>query len=136
MASKTQQYKDNSSGFTLIELMIVIAIIGIIAGIGYPSYAKYLQRGGRAEASALLLEVMEKQEQYYRSNLKYTTSFTDLGYSAAPQSESGRYIIDAPAACTGASLRRCVVLQASAQNNQTAGDDLTLDSRGVKGGKW
>ena len=98
--------KRNISGFSLIELMIVVAIIGIIAAIGYPSYTSYLHKAGRSEASALLLEVMEKQEQWYRNELTYTTDLTDLGYAGAVETDSGRYKIEDMEAC--GSLRRCV----------------------------
>lgn len=129
--------KGTAKGFTLIELMIVIAIIGIIAAIGYPSYTNYLQRAGRAEASALLLEVMERQEQHYRNNLTYTVNLTDLGYAeAVVVAESERYQIEQPEACEGRSIRRCVTLTATSQQKQGANDNLTLDSLGEKGGNW
>lgn len=133
--SKPMRKRGMIQGFTLIELMIVIAIIGIIAAIGYPSYTNYLQRAGRAEASALLLEVMEKQEQFYRRNLTYTNDLTELGYTGAVAVESGRYQIAQPAAC-GSSIRRCVELTATSQDKQGANDNLTLTSRGEKGGNW
>jgi len=119
----------STGGFSLIELMIVIAIIGIIAAIGYPSYTNYLVRSARAEASAMLLEVMEKQEQRYRTTLNYTTDLTELGYADPLITESGRHTITA-AACTG---RRCVELTANPQAPHPAADPaLTLDSRGKK----
>lgn len=122
-------------GFTLIEILIVVAIIGIIAAIGYPSYTNYLHKAGRSEASALLLQVMEKQEQWYRQNLTYTTDLTDLGYPATLTTDSERHTISEMRAC-GASLLRCVEVVASAQGRQQAGDDLSLNSKGAKGGNW
>jgi len=61
-------FKQRMRGFTLIELLIVVAIIGILAGIGYPAYGNYMVSARNAEAKALLLDVMEKQEQWYRTN--------------------------------------------------------------------
>lgn len=124
------------NGFTLIELLIVVAIIGILGAIGYPMYTGYLQKAGRAEASALLLEVMEQQEQYYRQNITYTTDLTDLNYPATLATESGRFSISSMAVCGTASIRRCVNITATAQGKQPVGDDLTLDSKGVKTGHW
>jgi len=51
-------------GFTLIELMITVAIIGILAGIGYPAFADYVKKGRRAEAIAELLKLQMAQESY------------------------------------------------------------------------
>ena len=96
-------------GFTIIELMIVVAIIGIIAAIGFPSYTTNLHKAGRAEGSALLLDVMEKQEQYYRRNRTYTVELTDLGLTGVVETE--RYKIVSPMeACANTTIRRCVLI--------------------------
>ncbi|MEC4747469.1 type IV pilin protein [Methylomicrobium sp. Wu6] len=63
--------RDN--GFTFIELMIVIAIIGILAGIAYPSYMEYVKKGRRADAKSALLQVQLAQEKYRTSNTSYGT---------------------------------------------------------------
>lgn len=123
--------KQTKRGFTLIELLIVVAIIGIIAAIGYPSYTNYVVRAARAEASALLLEVMERQEQLYRSQRTYTADLTDLGYGANVATESGKHVITA-ALCGAGSVRRCINLSAAPQNNDPL--TLQLDSRGTKVG--
>jgi len=126
----------NKTGFTLIEVMIVVAIIGIIAAIGYPSYTKYLHKAGRAEGSALLLEVMEKQEQHYRRERTYAEELSDLGY-AGNIAETERYKIANPMVpCDGTNIRRCVVITANAQGKQPAGQNLTLSSRGEKNANW
>lgn len=58
------QYKPKKqSGFTLIELMIVVAIVGILSAIAYPSYAEYIRRGHRAEARAGLLQAAQWLER-------------------------------------------------------------------------
>jgi type IV pilus assembly protein PilE len=57
------QTKQN--GFTLMELMIVVAIVGILAAIAYPSYSEYIKKARRAEAKALLIQIGNKQLQYY-----------------------------------------------------------------------
>jgi type IV pilus assembly protein PilE len=125
-------------GFTLIELMITLAILGILVVIAYPSYTQYTLRAGRAEGAASLLEVMERQEQYYRTNLTYTTRLADLGYSATDpiKSETDRYRITATT-CGTLPVRRCINLVATAQPKQAAdGPTITLNSRGEKTGNW
>ena len=68
-----------NKGFTLIELMITIAIIGILAAIAYPSYTVYVAESARAEAHTSLLRASNLQEQYYLDNRGYTENMVDLG---------------------------------------------------------
>ncbi len=130
----------NYAGFTLIELLIAVAIVGIIAAIGYPSYSQYLLKSGRSEGVAALLQMMERQENYYRDNLSYTASASQLGYtSATVASETGRYTLSA-SQCGSESIARCVLLTATPdpQGKQAADTtgNLTVNSRGVKSANW
>lgn len=59
------------AGFTLIEVMIVVAIVGILATVGYPAYTDYLRRGKVAEAVTTLAEARAKLEQYFLDNRTY-----------------------------------------------------------------
>jgi len=59
------------AGFTLIELMITVAVIAILGGIAYPSYQAYIRRSARAEARAVILDTAQKQERYFSSNNAY-----------------------------------------------------------------
>lgn len=58
-------------GFTLIELMVVLAIVGIMAAVAYPSFHRYVVRSKRAQAQALLQQLMQQQERYYSQNNRY-----------------------------------------------------------------
>lgn len=79
-----------SSGFTLMELMITVAIIGIIASIALPAYSNYIIRGKRSDAKAALLNAQLEQEKYRANNTTYGT-LTEIGVSST--SPNGYYTI-------------------------------------------
>ena len=62
-----------SRGFTLIELMIVVAIVAILAALAYPSYTRYMQKGRRSDAMSSLLKIQLEQEKWRVNNTSYGT---------------------------------------------------------------
>lgn len=66
------------SGFTLIELMIVVAVIGILAAVAYPSYLDQVRKGRRAEAQAALMNIAAKQQQNLLDVRSYRSTLADL----------------------------------------------------------
>ncbi len=62
-----------ASGFTLIELMITLAVIGILSAIAYPSYQQYIQRGIRSQGQQFLTDLAQRQEQYFLDQRAYAT---------------------------------------------------------------
>jgi len=62
-----------AKGFTLIELMIVVAIIAILAAISFPAYINYTTNSRRAAATACMMELSQFMERHYTTNLRYTT---------------------------------------------------------------
>jgi len=65
-------------GFTLIELMITVAVIGILAAIAYPNYMEYLARGNRAEAKAALMDGAQRLERYFAVQGTYLDAGNNL----------------------------------------------------------
>lgn len=80
-------------GFTLIELMTVVVIIGILAAIAYPSYSRYVQKGYRTEAKSALLDLAARQERHYAQNYRYA-DLSVLGVS--DKTEQGKYLLSIP----------------------------------------
>ena len=74
-------------GFTLIELMVVVAVVGILAGIGVPAYIDYLKRGKVTEATSNLSDMRVKLEQYFQDNRTYACT----GPAAVPASPAVKY---------------------------------------------
>jgi type IV pilus assembly protein PilE len=81
--SKHARRRGHAAGFTLIELMIAVAIIGVLAGIGYPSYLKYVARGNRSAAQGFMLEVTSRQERYLLDARAYAQDLCTL-YGITP----------------------------------------------------
>ncbi|MCL1040629.1 MULTISPECIES: type IV pilin protein [Shewanella] len=123
--------KSSLLGFTLIELMITVAIVGILAAIAYPSYINYVTKSGRSEGVAAVMRVANLQEQYYLDNRAYATDMTKLGLGASPfVTEHGHYSV----ASSGTSS---FTITATAQGAQASRDStcgtITMTSAGVKG---
>ena len=76
--------KVRQCGFTLIELMITVAIVAILAAIAYPSYNNAMMKNRRASAQAYLSDVAQRQQQYLMDNRAFTTSATDLKVPQPP----------------------------------------------------
>ena len=85
--------KVNVKGFTLIELMITVAIIGILAAVAYPSYTEYVTRANRAEALRELMRIANLEEQYFMDHRVYTGDISKLGVGSNVKftTESGKY---------------------------------------------
>jgi type IV pilus assembly protein PilE len=123
-----------NSGFTLVELIMVIAVIGILMAIAIPSYNSSTTKARRADGQTALMDVMVRQERFYTENNTYTTNLADL--PAQDTSPEGHYTITA-AGC-GAGIASCVILTATPGAAQAGDGALTLNSRGQKlpADKW
>jgi type IV pilus assembly protein PilE len=76
--------KQRAGGFTLIELMVVVAVVAILMAIAYPSYTAYIARGHIAEAKSYLMELAQREQQYLLDNRDYADYATISGPVTQP----------------------------------------------------
>ncbi|MEW6982136.1 type IV pilin protein [Colwelliaceae bacterium 6471] len=120
-------------GFTLIELMIAVAIVGILAAVAYPSYVDFVKRSNRAEAQSELLRIANLQEQYYMDHRTYTSDMTQLGLGADPYiPEQGNYSIDTSAIAADGSTYTLTATAINAQASDTTCAKFNVNELGTK----
>jgi len=83
-------------GMSLIELMIVVAIVAIISAVAYPSYQRYVIKTKRSVAQNALLQVADRQQQFFMDNKRFAADMTNLGFPADP------YVVDDDGTVTAA----------------------------------
>lgn len=121
-----------SAGVTLIELMIAVAIVGILTAIAYPSYQSYIARTNRGAAASCLLQYAQFMERYYTTNLTYVDAEPELGCSTE-NDLNRRYTIELDDDLTQGTY----TLTATPTQLQTRADTqqcgvLTLDQTGAR----
>jgi len=119
-----------AAGFSLIELVIVVAIIGILAAIAIPSYMEHIRKSARAEAQSFLTDLASRQQQHLVDKRRYATSVAALNL-AAPKSLTGKFA-DPVTVVAPDAVPPTFRITAQAVGDQTKDKcpTLTLDSAG------
>ena len=136
---KKHSFPRKRNGFTLIELMITVAIIAILASIAYPSYQQYIIRSKRSAAQAQMMDIANRQQQFLLANRMYATkdALTASGYTL-PAEVAANYGYTITLQDPTATEVPSFLLTFTPTGSQAGDGDLTLDNQGVKtpAGKW
>lgn len=119
--------RSRKRGFTLIELMIVVAIVGILAAVAYPSYQDYVRRAARADAQADMLELAQWMERQFTVGNTYAG--LALPFNQSPRTGTARYLLDVNPVATATTYR----IRARPQGTQAADvcDEMSVNQLGV-----
>ncbi|HSV53158.1 MAG TPA: type IV pilin protein [Burkholderiaceae bacterium] len=127
-------------GFTLIEVMIVVAVVAILSAVAYPSYVSHIAKGKRAECRGGLMQSLQQQERHFTQYNAYAT-FTEASTTARTKAFSGETLATSACrlqavACTAPSntdTARCIELRAAPVRADSGITYLYVDSEGNKG---
>lgn len=119
--------RKHTAGFTLIELMIVVVIVGILASVALPAYREHVIRGNRAAAQAMMMNLANREQQYMMSNRVYADD-AELAYTL-PEEVVDNYTADIT---VGTDTVPSFLITFTAIDTQAGDGNLTLDSEGTK----
>ena len=123
-------------GVTLVELMIVIAVIGTLAAIALPTYRRYLLRSQRSEAKIALMALQTAEEKFYLQNNAYTTNVTaapPAGLGLQNMSETGKYDVAVTSPDGQSFLATASPHSGGGQTDDSQCMNFTITDRGVRG---
>ena len=137
----TGQRRPDQSGFSLIELMIVLVIIGVLVAVAVPAYTSYMQKSYRSDAKTALLDLASREEKYFSVNNQYTSSAASLygGTTATfpmnvQSSSSSYYQLSAPTITAGSATAVASFSASAVPINSQSADacgTFTITSTGV-----
>lgn len=122
---------NQTKGFSLVELMIVVAVVGILSAIAYPSYQEHLRKSRRAEAQSLLMTIADRQQQFLLDTRSYAGSIDAL-HIAPPASVTSHYDLTLSLAASSVPAFTVTAAPLGGQLADKCGT-LTLTNTGAKG---
>ena len=127
----------HSGGFSLIELMIVVAIVAIITAVAFPSYQRYVVESRRTDGKELATDIAARLEQFYLQNSTYTVNIAGAaGLNTSVTSTEGYYTAAVAAGPSCGNIANCFVLSVTALGTQNTNDPdcrvFRIDNLGTK----
>jgi type IV pilus assembly protein PilE len=123
--------REQEGGFTLMELLIVMLVLGILAAIAIPNYSEYVLRSHRSAAQAFIADVASRQVQFYLNRRTYATTVADLSM-VAPADLTPRYTIAIAAVAGPPATFTVTATPTGAQATDRCGA-MTIDQTGARG---
>lgn len=124
--------RNHQSGFTLVEVMIVVAIVAILATIALPSYQEHVRRGHRAAAQTQMMEIANRQQQFFLANRGYASSLDALSFTIPPEVLARYTLNPADMDVDNTATPPSFTITFVPSGSQAVDGNLTLDSQGVK----
>ena len=129
------------AGFTLVELMVTLAVIAIISSLSVVSYRQYVRRANRVDGTSALLHLSAAEERYYLQHDQYATTAAELADPppaglGITDTQQGLYEISVAASADGAAVGYIATATASGTGSQRDDDDcqvFTIDQSGTRG---
>lgn len=123
--------KSDNNGFSLIELLIAMAIAAILATIAYPSYRQHILKSHRTEAKNLLVDIATRQERFFTQNNRYASKLSLMNFSTdTVATETGRYNVSISASTNITYTAQAVPTSIGTQNSDLCGS-FSINEQGV-----